>query len=45
LGPLFIGSGSLLTAAFGDSKQADFYFGLHFAGLQKNMAKKKSKTN
>lgn len=34
-GPLFIGSGSLLTAAFGNSKQADVLFGLRFGGLKK----------
>lgn len=33
-GPLFIGSGSVLTALFGDSKQADFHIGIHIAGLQ-----------
>lgn len=34
-GPLFLGSGSALTALFGNSKQADFYFGLRFGGLQR----------
>lgn len=33
MGPLFIGSGSLLTAVLGESKQADVHVGLHFAGL------------
>lgn len=28
IGPLFFGSGSLLTALMGDSRQADFHFGL-----------------
>ncbi|HUC80536.1 MAG TPA: DUF5723 family protein [Flavisolibacter sp.] len=36
LGPLFIGSGSILSAAIGSSKQADFIFGLHFGSLQKS---------
>lgn len=33
-GPLFVGSGSVLTALFGDSKQVDMHFGLRFGGLQ-----------
>ena len=36
LGPLFIGSGSILSAALGSSKQADIIFGLHFGSLQKS---------
>lgn len=36
LGPLFIGSGSILSAALGSSKQADVIFGLHFGSMQKN---------
>ena len=40
LGPLFVGSGSALTALLGNSKQADFYFGLHFGSLHKNDFKK-----
>ena len=43
LGPVFVGSGSLFTALFGESKQADFHFGLRFGGLQKNKAKKSNK--
>ncbi|HEX8461989.1 MAG TPA: DUF5723 family protein [Segetibacter sp.] len=39
-GPLFVGSGSVLTALFGNSKQADVHVGLRFGGLQKNMEKK-----
>lgn len=35
LGPLFFGSGSVLSAALGSSKQADFFIGFHFGGLQK----------
>lgn len=35
LGPLFVGSGSVLTALMGDSKQADMFFGIRFGGLQK----------
>lgn len=34
-GPFFIGSGSILTAAMGSSKQADFYLGFHFGLLRK----------
>jgi hypothetical protein len=40
LGPLFIGSGSALTALFGNSKQADVHVGLRFGGLQKDKVKK-----
>lgn len=40
-GPLFIGSGSILTAALGKSKQADAHIGIHIYGLQKNKTKKK----
>lgn len=43
LGPLFLGSGSLLTAAIGQSKQADFYVGLRFGGLQKDLLKKQNR--
>ncbi|HEU4573602.1 MAG TPA: DUF5723 family protein [Chitinophagaceae bacterium] len=39
-GPLFLGSGSVLSALLGNSKQADFHFGLRFGGLQKNKEKK-----
>ncbi len=35
LGPLFVGSGSLLSAMIGDSKQADVHIGLRFGSLQK----------
>lgn len=34
-GPLFLGSGSVLSALFGDSKQVDVHVGLRFGGLQK----------
>lgn len=34
LGGLFVGSGSVLTALLGQSKQADVYIGLRFGGLQ-----------
>jgi hypothetical protein len=40
-GPFFIGSGSLLTALFGSSKQADFHFGIRFGSLHKKEGKKK----
>jgi hypothetical protein len=43
LGPLFIGSGSVLSALFGDSKQADVHVGLRFGGLQKDQLKKQKK--
>jgi hypothetical protein len=36
LASFFIGSGSILSAAFGSSKQADIFIGLHFGSLQKN---------
>ncbi|MGV3657637.1 MAG: DUF5723 family protein [Chitinophagaceae bacterium] len=39
-GPLFFGSGSLLTAALGSSKQADVHVGLRFGGLHKKKKKK-----
>ena len=38
-GPLFVGSGSLLTAALGNSKQADVHVGLRFGGLHKKKTK------
>lgn len=41
LGPLFVGSGSLLSAALGQSKQADVHVGLHFAGLHSKNKKRK----
>jgi hypothetical protein len=34
LGPLFIGSGSVLSALVGSSKQADVYVGFHFGRLK-----------
>ncbi|HTN08183.1 DUF5723 family protein [Agriterribacter sp.] len=43
LGPLFIGSGSALTALFGNSKQVDFHVGVRFGGLRKNMLKKQER--
>ena len=43
LGPLFIGSGSALTALMGNSKQADVHVGLRFGGLQKDKGKKVAK--
>jgi hypothetical protein len=45
VGNLFIGSGSILSAAVGSSKQADIFMGVHFGSLQKNKEKKhKGKT-
>lgn len=43
LGPLFVGSGSALTALFGNSKQVDFHVGVRFGGLRKNMFKKQER--
>lgn len=34
-GPLFVGSGSVLTALLGKSKQADFFLGIHILSLHK----------
>jgi hypothetical protein len=38
-GPFFIGSGSLLTALFDKSKQADAHMGIRFGALQKKSKK------
>lgn len=35
LGPVFFGSGSVLSALLGSSRQADFFIGFHFGGLLK----------
>ncbi|MES2431141.1 MAG: DUF5723 family protein [Bacteroidota bacterium] len=35
LGPVFFGSGSVITALVDKSKQADFHFGIRFGGLKK----------
>jgi hypothetical protein len=43
-GPLFVGSGSLLTAMTGESKQADIYMGLRFGAMKKEKKKKKAST-
>ncbi len=43
MGPFFIGSGSVLTALMGNSKQADVHLGLRFGSLQKNKEKKQTK--
>lgn len=40
VGPVFVGSGSVLTALTGDSKQADFHMGVRFGKLMN--AKKSS---
>lgn len=34
LGPVYLGSGSVLTALFNSSKQADFFLGVRFGGLR-----------
>lgn len=41
VGNLFIGSGSILSAALGSSKQADIFIGGHFGSLQKHKEQKK----
>lgn len=43
MGPFFVGSGSVLTALMGNSKQADVHLGLRFGGLQKKQSKKAGK--
>lgn len=35
IGPLYLGSGSVVTAALSDSKQADFFFGIRFGSFAK----------
>ncbi len=40
LGPLYIGSGSFLTALLGESRQADAYIGLRFGGRGSGKMKK-----
>ncbi|MEI6948808.1 DUF5723 family protein [Paraflavisolibacter sp. H34] len=42
-GPLFIGSGSILTTLLGQSKAADFHVGIRVGGLQKDLVKKEQK--
>jgi hypothetical protein len=42
-GPVFVGSGSVLTALVGESKQADLHFGIRFGVLHKNKKGKKAK--
>lgn len=41
LGPLFIGSGSVVTALLNESKQADVHVGIRFGVLHKSKANKK----
>jgi hypothetical protein len=36
LGPLYFGSGSVLSAWFKDAKQADFFVGVRFGGLKRD---------
>lgn len=43
IGNLFIGSGSILSAAIGSSKQADVFMGVHFGSLQKHKEKKQKR--
>ena len=45
LGPLFFGSGSVLSAALGSAKQADFFIGFHFGSLQKKAGPAKAGSN
>lgn len=42
-GPVFVGSGSVLTALAGESKQADVHLGVRFGMLHKNKKAKKVK--
>lgn len=42
-GPVFVGSGSVLTALVGNSKQADFHIGIHVGGLQRSKVKNSHK--
>lgn len=42
MGPLFVGSGSILSAILSRSKQADLHFGLHIGILKKKSAKEKA---
>lgn len=44
MGPLFLGSGSVLTALLDKSKQADVHFGIRFGNLQKKTRKVKDAT-
>lgn len=39
VGPLFVGSGSVLTALMGSSHQLDGFIGVHIGGLSRNAAK------
>jgi hypothetical protein len=42
-GPVFIGSGSVLTALIGESKQADLHLGIRFGVMHKNKKGKAAK--
>ena len=42
LGPLFVGSGSILSALLSNSKQADINLGLHIGDLKKKKNKEKN---
>lgn len=42
LGPLYAGSGSLLSATLGHTKQVDGFVGFHFGSLEKNREKKRN---
>lgn len=41
-GPVFVGSGSVVTALLNESKQADVHIGIRFGVLHKNKSKKKN---
>lgn len=45
MGPLFLGSGSVLTALTGESKQADVFFGIRFGALKKDKSKNRKVKN
>jgi hypothetical protein len=42
LGPLFVGSGSILSALLSNSRQADFNLGLHIGVLKKKKNKEQT---
>jgi hypothetical protein len=43
LGPLYLGSGSILSAAFGSSRRADAFLGIHLGGLKRKHRVKRVK--
>lgn len=43
IGPLYLGSGSILSAAFGSSRRADVFLGIHLGGLKRKHRVKRVK--